>query len=98
MTKYLVLYRSDSSAQEQMASASPEAQQAGMQAWMEWFGRAGDAVVDGGSPVSGGDSTVGGYSILETESREALDDLLAAHPHLAVGTIDVHEFLAMPGM
>ncbi|MCS3780817.1 hypothetical protein [Tsukamurella ocularis] len=98
MTKYLVLYRADQSAAEQMAQASPEEQQAGMAAWMEWFGTAGEAIVDGGSPVTGGDGTVGGYSVLQAETREALDGLLVGHPHLQVGTIDVLEFLPMPGM
>jgi len=98
MTKYLVLYRADVSAAEQMANSTPEQQQAGMQAWMEWFGKAGDAVVDGGSPVSGDDSSIGGYSILQAGSRSALDAVLEGHPHLMVGTIDVLECLAMPGM
>ncbi|WP_435595211.1 hypothetical protein [Tsukamurella tyrosinosolvens] len=98
MTKYLVLYRADQSAAEQMAQASPEEQQAGMAAWMEWFGKVGDAIVDGGSPVAGGDGTVGGYSVLQADTRETLGALLTGHPHLQVGTIDVLEFLPMPGM
>jgi hypothetical protein len=97
MSKYLVLYRADASAAEQMANATPEQQQAGMQAWMEWFGKAGDAVVDGGSPVQS-ESGIGGYSILQADSREALDAVLEGHPHSMVGTIEVAEFLAMPGM
>lgn len=97
MTKYLVLYRADRSAVEQMAQASPEEQRAGMAAWMEWFGKAGDFIADGGSPVAGGDGTVGGYSVVQADSRAALDELLDGHPHLAVGTIDVLEFLPMPG-
>ncbi|MUL48905.1 hypothetical protein FZI85_20125 [Mycobacterium sp. CBMA293] len=98
MTEFLVLYRGGQDAAAQMAQASPEEQQAGMQAWMEWFGRAGEAIVDGGSPVAGGDGTVGGYSILQAESAEALAPLLEGHPHLQVGTIDVLEFLPLPGM
>ena len=97
MTKFLVLYRSDASAAEQMANATPEQQQAGMQAWMEWFDKAGDAIVDGGSPVQS-ESGIGGYSVLQAESRDALDTILEGHPHTMVGTIDVCEFLPMPGM
>jgi hypothetical protein len=97
MTKFLVLYRADASAAEQMANATPEQQQAGMQAWMEWFDKAGDAVVDGGSPVQS-DSGIGGYSVLQAESRDALDTILEGHPHTMIGTLEVCEFLTMPGM
>jgi hypothetical protein len=96
MTKFLVLYKSDTTAREQMANGTPEQAQAGMDAWMAWFGKAGDAIVDGGSPVDGGE--IGGYSILQADSREALDAILEGHPHLAVGTLEVAEFLPMPGM
>ena len=98
MTKFLVLYRADQSAVEQMTQATPEQQQAAMQAWMDWFGRAGDAVVDGGSPLSGGDGTIGGYSILQAESHDALQQVLQGHPHTEVGTLEVLEILPMPGM
>lgn len=98
MSRYLVLYRSDIAAAERMAASSPEEQRAGMQAWMDWFGKAGPAVVDGGSPLSGDDRSIGGYSILQAESRAALDELLAGHPHRMVGTIEVLECLPMPGV
>jgi hypothetical protein len=102
MTKYLLLYRADQDAAAQMAQATPEQQQAGMQAWMAWFEKVGPAVVDAGSPlagVGGADPSVGGYSVLTAESTDALQDLLEGHPHREVGgTIDVHEFLPMPGM
>jgi hypothetical protein len=109
MTKYLLLYRSPVSAQEQMATASAEQAQAGMDAWMSWAGQAGSAIVDLGSPVAladtlgaggSGGSSVGGYSIMEADSIEALRDLLAGHPHLMLNgaSIEVHEHLSMPGM
>ena len=98
MRKFLVLYRSDASAQEQMANTTPEQAQAGMQAWNEWFTKAGSAVLDGGSPVSGDNRTICGYSVLQADSRQELDKLLEGHPHRAVGTIEVLEFLTMPGM
>ncbi|HLJ03470.1 MAG TPA: hypothetical protein VKT31_08515 [Solirubrobacteraceae bacterium] len=99
MKKYLVLYRSDEDAAARMAAATPEEQEAGMQLWMEWFGRAGSAIVDGGAPLAGGDGTVGGYSILQAESPEALSALLDGHPHTTHGgTIVTYEFLPMPGM
>jgi tagatose-1,6-bisphosphate aldolase len=98
MSKFLVLYRADASAAEQMANATPEQQAAGMQAWTDWFGRAGEAVVDGGSPLAGDDRTIGGYSILQADSREALETLLADHPHRSMGNIELFEVLATPGM
>lgn len=98
MTNYLVLYRADTTASEQMANATPEQAQAGMQAWMDWFEKAGPAIVDGGSPLSGDDRTVAGYSVLQADSREALDAVLEGHPHLMVGTVEVYEALPMPGM
>ena len=105
MTKYLVLYRSTMTAGEQMEQSTPEQAQAGMDAWTAWAERAGDAIVDLGSPLavvdSGGDSgdPVGGYSILQAESNEALTNVLQTHPHKAMGgTIETLEFLQMPGM
>lgn len=105
MNKYLLLYRSQQTAGEQMG-ASPEEQEAGMQAWFAWFGAVGDALVDGGSPtqpVTKGDpgpaGWVGGYSIVQADSDEAVMALLDGHPHTAMGgTIDVLQLLPMPGM
>lgn len=105
MTKFLVLYRSAATAAEQMAAGTPEQAQAGMDAWMTWAQRAGDAVVDLGSPLSvvepGGDAgdPVGGYSILQADDAEGVAKVLDGHPHAAMGgTIEVLEFLQMPGM
>jgi hypothetical protein len=105
VTKFLVLYRADQSAAEAMAAATPEQQQAGMAAWMAWAGKAGPAIVDLGSPVApvpgttvSGDS-VGGFSILEADSADALQALFEGHPHSAQGgTIEAYEFLPIPGM
>jgi YCII-related domain-containing protein len=105
MTKYLVLYRADQSATEAMAAATPEQQQASMEAWMTWAGKAGPAIVDLGSPLAAAAGTtvsgdaVGGFSILEADSAEALQGVLEGHPHSAQGgTIEVYEFLPIPGM
>ena len=72
---------------------------------MAWAGQAGDAVVDLGSPLAvveaGGDTgdPIGGYSVLQAESHQAVAKVLEGHPHLAMGgTIETLEFLAMPGM
>jgi hypothetical protein len=109
MTKFMVLYRSAVSAREQMANTAPEQGQAGMDAWMAWAGKAGDAIVDLGAPLadaafvgpgSAGDSLhITGFSILQAESADALTAILDGHPHLAWGgSIEVLEFLSMPGM
>ena len=105
MTKYLVLYRSSITAGEQLAQSTPEQAQAGMDAWTAWAEQAGDAVVDLGTPVevveTGGDSgdPIGGYSILQAESNEALGKVLEDHPHKAMGgTIETLECLRMPGL
>ena len=110
MTKFMVLYRSAMSAREQMAGASPEQAQAGMDAWMAWAAKAGDAIVDLGAPLAeaghvgpgsaGGDSDhISGFSILQAESADALTSVLDGHPHLATGgSIEALEFLSIPGM
>ncbi|HWJ52246.1 MAG TPA: hypothetical protein VNT24_02580 [Propionibacteriaceae bacterium] len=105
MTNYLVLYRSSMTADEQMAQSTPEQAQAGMDAWMAWAEQAGDAVVDLGTPLgvieTGGDSgdPIGGYSILQAESPEALGKVLENHPHKTMGgTIETLECLRIPGM
>lgn len=109
MTKYLLLYRSTVSAQDEMANATPEQAQAGMDAWMVWGAKAGSAITDMGSPTQTvatiGDGptasgVVGGYSLMEAETTEALSVLLDGHPHLMVpgNAIEVCELLPTPGM
>ena len=105
MTKFLVLYRASQSAAQQMAGADAEEQQAGMEEWMAWAGKAGSAIVDLGSPLqptadgAGSGDPIGGFSILQAESADALQGVLKGHPHTAHGgTIEVLEFLPIPGM
>src|SRR4029453_58142 len=103
VTKYLLLYRAPVSAAEQMASSTPEAAQAGMEAWTAWGERAGAAVVDMGSPVQSVSSTgegdqIGGYAIMQADSLEALRKVLEGHPPTEWGgTIAILEFLELPG-
>lgn len=111
MTKYLLLYRADASAGDQMANATPEDAQAGMDAWMTWAGKAGAALTDLGSPTeqvatiggaggAGGAGFVGGYSLMEADSLDELKGLLDGHPHLMMdgSSIEVLELLPVPGM
>src|SRR5262249_33726938 len=99
VSKFLVLYRSSASAREQMANATPEQAQAGMEAWQAWAAKAGPAIVDLGAPLEG-EGDVAGFSILQAGSRSALDELLAEHPHRQSpgASIDALEFIPMPGM
>lgn len=111
MKKFLVLYRAQISAAEQMQNATPEQAKAGMDMWMAWHQKAGDAVVDLGSPLgntmsvtsggaTSGDDHVGGYSILQADSMDDALKALEGHPHLMLpgASIEVHEVLPMPGM
>lgn len=108
MPKYLILYRSSMSAGEQMGT--PEQAKEGMEAWMNWAGKAGAALVDMGSPLGPATSVgpagttgvaVGGYSVLEADTPEAVKKLLDGHPHLSApggSFIEVLEYLPVPGM
>jgi hypothetical protein len=111
MTKFLVLYNSPIPAAEMMAKATPEETKAGMDAWTAWSERNSDAVVDLGVPLGSsmriqpgstaqGSTQASGYSIVEADSLGDATKMLEDHPHLQTpgGTIDVLEFLAMPGM
>src|SRR3974377_1621238 len=91
--KFMVLYRSSASAEEQMgANFTSQQREAAMAKWMEWFGRAGKQVLDGGGPFGTSrlvadsadqppGSHIGGYTILECASWEVVMALLAGHPH-----------------
>jgi hypothetical protein len=111
LKKFMVLYNSSVSSSEQMANSTPEQRKAGMEEWMAWAGRAGSAIVDFGAPiqaaahvttdgVSDPDSQAAGYSVLQGDSKEQIDSLLADHPHLKMpgASIDVFEQLPPPGM
>ncbi len=103
MTRYLILYRSDPEAIASMPEQTPEQAAEMTAAWNGWAERTGRAIIDFGAPTvprsPGADPGVGGYSILEFDSPEALDESLAGHPHIASGgTIDVFELQPIPGM
>lgn len=104
MPKFLILYRSQRTAGEQMAAGSPEEMQASLDAWMAWGGRAGAHLVDFGSPTMptseddpGSAGWIGGYSILEAGDLDELNGILEGHPHTEDGTIEVLQMLDMPG-
>ena len=111
MKKFLVLYKAPASSFDQMKQATPEQQKAGMDAWMTWGKKAAASIVDMGTPLGkslrvtpGGSSAtsndLGGYSVLQAESKEALAETLKGHPHFMTpdGSIEVVEVMSIPGM
>jgi hypothetical protein len=111
MKKFLVLYKASQSAFEQMSASTPEQQKAGMEAWMAWSKKAAGSIVDMGAPLgkslrvtksgaSPATNDLGGFSILQAESKEALAEALKGHPHFMMpdGFIEVVELMPIPGM
>lgn len=110
MGKYMVLYRSTMTAAEQMAQGDPSMAAAVMAEWTKWATRAGDHLVDLGSPLNeagfvpagngNGGTHIGGYSVMQAESVDEVNTLLEGHPHFQSpgASIEVLEFLAIPGM
>jgi hypothetical protein len=110
MKKFLALYKAPMSSFEQMRKATPEQQKAGMEAWMAWMKKSSASIVDMGAPLGqsvritkGGTSPatneLGGFSILQGESKEALAETLKGHPHFMMpdGFIELVELRPMPG-
>ena len=102
MAKFLYLYTGG-----QMAE-TPEAQEAAMQEWTNWFATLGDSVTDIGNPFgagttvsngsagNGGVSKLSGYSIINAESLADAADKANKCPVLqSGGTVEVYEALAM---
>jgi len=108
MKKFLVLYRAPISASEQMAKTTPEQGKQGMELWKAWGKKAAASIVDMGAPlervtsIAGPASPghIGGFSLLQATSVDALKKLLDGHPHLKMpgGSIEVFELLSLPGM
>jgi hypothetical protein len=111
MKKFLVLYKAPTSAFEQMKKATPEQQKAGTEAWMAWSKKAGPSIVDMGAPLgkslrvtktgtAPSTNDLGGFSILQAESKEALAEALKGHPHFMMpdGSIEIVEYMPIPGM
>src|SRR5204863_828696 len=108
MTKFMLLYLSPVGAEQQMANASPEEMQKGMEPWMAWFGKMGSAVVDGGTPLGGGanltksgaadrKTQVAGYSVIEADDMNAAKSMVEDHPHCMApgGSVEILEFLPL---
>lgn len=112
MKKFLVLYKASADAFQQMMKATPEQQQAGMAAWMKWSQQAASSLVDMGGPlgksvtvakngdVAQSSNDLGGFSIMQAESKEALAAKMKDHPHFMTpdSTIEIVELMQIPGM
>jgi len=97
MGKYLFAYRGG------MMADTDEQRQAVMQAWGEWFGKLGSAIVDPGNPFAGStsvngngggsaDSQLTGYSVINADSLDAAGALAEGCPVLkGGGSVDVYE-------
>jgi hypothetical protein len=103
MSKFMILYRSSVSAREQVASAIPEQQHAGMEAWRH--GRRRPATPSPTSarhsptthvgPGTAGTDEVTRYSILNAGSADEVEIPLDGHPHLTMpgASIEVLELI-----
>jgi hypothetical protein len=112
MKKFLVLYKASQAAFQQMTKATPEQQKAGMDAWMNWSKKAASSIVDMGGPlgkslrvakggaVSQVTNDLGGYSVMQAESKEALAATMKEHPHFMMpdSSIEIVELMPIPGM
>jgi hypothetical protein len=112
MAKYMVLYYSSVSASQLMANASMEKMKASIEEWQKWKdGASKVAKIEFGMPLEvvkhitpegaiDSSSKIGGYSIMEGESKDAIVELLRTHPHLkrAGASIDLLEMISMPGL
>ena len=98
MKKFLYLYFGGN------PPATAEAGKAVMAAWMTYFQKMGDRIVDGGAPLGPHKSVDGrtgtnpvGYSIVNAASLDEAVALTKGHPHLKVGgSIKVSESQPIP--
>ena len=109
MKKFLVLYRMDmAKMREIMANSTPEQQKESMNEWRLWMEKHAASFADGGAPAgkntqvtaSGASEVsndVGGYAIMQGNSKEEVVAVLAESPHLKMPgtTTDVMELLEM---
>ena len=108
MKKFLVLYKASAAAFAEVMKATPEQQKAGMDAWMAWSKKAEKAIVDMGAPLgktllvkpegtSPTRNDLGGYSVLQGESADAVAKLMVGHPHFEMrdSSIEIVELLPM---
>jgi hypothetical protein len=109
MKKFLVLYRMDMDAMKKMMeTTSKEEREKGMAEWGTWMAAHKADFADMGGPVgkntavtTGGatetSNDLGGYSVVQAESKEAAVALLKDSPHFKMpgATVDLMEVVSM---
>ena len=104
MTNFVIIYSGGTVPQEEAE------QQAVMAAWGAWYGKMGDAIVDGGNPFSMSKSITAagvsdgpvssppatGYTVIKADSLDAAVALCSDHPHTNYGgQLSVYETFRM---
>ena len=108
MKKFMVLYKATQTSFDKALKAPPEEQKTFMDAWMAWAEKAKASLVDLGAPLgktlkvtpagtSPSRNDIGGYSIMQGESKEAVAVALKGHPHflMADSFIEVVDMVEM---
>jgi len=111
MKKFLLLYTAPTEIREKMQSATPEEMKEGMGAWIAWFQKVGNNLVDKGMPLSNaitvtkegempGRVEFVAYNVVQAENIDAAIAIAKESPHLdrEGTTVEVHEMMPMPGM
>lgn len=105
MANFMVIYSGGGG-----MGASQEEQDRIMAEWGEWYGKLGEAIVDGGAPFGAsknitdsgtgdgplGDTPATGYTVISADSLEAAAAACADHPHISHGgAVQVFETIDM---
>jgi hypothetical protein len=111
MAKFMALYLAPAASIAELMKSTPAEMKAMTDAWNAWSKAAGKSLADMGAPLgktktvsSAGakdsKNEVTGFSVVEAASHEAATKLFAGHPHLKIkgATIDVMEYVSLPGM
>ena len=93
MGKFVLLFKGGAMAE------TPEAQEASMARWMEWFGVIGGSIIEMGNPFSASTavgasatSNMTGYTVVSADSLDAAAALAGDCPILADGgAVEVYE-------
>ena len=112
MKKFMVLYMAPVDAMERAMKAPKQDMQASMAEWMRWGEKNKASIVEMGAPLgrskrvtTKGTSDVrnelGGYSIMQGESADAVAKAFVGHPHFQMSPdakIEIVEIMSIPGM
>ena len=108
MAKFILVYKGPVT---DMSDMTEEQSKAIMDAWGQWMGNVGTALLDIGQPMANGVSLVdngaegtaaelNGYSIVEANDMAAAKSLADGHPFLSEGkgnfAIDIYELMPVP--